>query len=305
MPYLNVGNGHHLHYQLQGELQQDNGQVIPLLFVHGGPGAGVKPADKTLLRDALQPVIFLDQRASGNSRYKDQLAANTTEHLIEDIELLRQTLGVEQFILVGGSWGSTLSLLYAIRYPQHVHRLLLWGIFLCRQQELDWFYHYGANQLFPDEYQRFIGTAQQIQSEPDVISAYFQLLTTGSQDQRQAAAAAWARWEAVNSFITPDEQTLTEFSDPDTALPMAILESYYFKHRAFIEQDYILQHIHRLGDTPLEIVQGRYDTICPCQSAWLLSRAYPHSRLHISPLAAHDASEPQNNAAIRHLLTRF
>lgn len=301
MPYLDVGDGHQLHYEIQGKLSAGDNSC-PVLFVHGGPGAGVKQTDKKLLGATRRPVIFLDQRGSGKSRYSDLLTANSTEYLLQDIEQLRLQLGVDRFVLVGGSWGSTLSLLYAIRHPQCVERLLLWGIFLCRQQELDWFYRHGANVLYPDEFEAFSAVAN---NSADLITAYYELLTSGCEAQQRHAAAAWARWEAVNSFLAPDEKTLANFSQPDTALTMATLESYFFKNRAFIPQDFILKNISKLGSAPLDIVQGRYDTICPCLSAWLLHKAYPKSQLQISHLAAHDATERQNTAAITGLLAQL
>ncbi|MDR6984856.1 proline iminopeptidase [Rheinheimera pacifica] len=294
MPYLNVGEGHQLYYELQGDPVAE----VPLLFVHGGPGAGVRADDKQLFTKLQRPVIYYDQRGCGKSKFDQRLTANTTEHLIADIELLRHTLTVEQLILVGGSWGSTLSLLYAIRYPQHVVRMVLWGIFLCRQQELDWFYLHGANQLYPEEYQRFI---QQVDYASDPVAAYFEQLSNPSRQQQQAAAS-WARWEAVNSFLTPDEAQIAHFSETDSALPMALLESYYFKQQAFLPPDYILRNSARLQAIPVDIVQGRYDTICPCDAAWQLSNRLAQVQLHISPQAAHDATEPENFRALRMLL---
>ena len=148
MPYLHVGDGHQLYYQIQGDIRS----ATPLLFLHGGPGAGVRPGDKKLFAGLRRPVIFIDQRGCGSSHFAGRLHGNTTDKLLADVELLRRTLAIDKFMLAGGSWGSTLSLLYAIHYPQHVLRLILWGVFLCRQQELDWFYLQGANQLYPDEY---------------------------------------------------------------------------------------------------------------------------------------------------------
>jgi proline iminopeptidase len=295
MPHLNVGDGHQLYYQIQGDIRS----ATPLLFLHGGPGAGVRPADKKLFAGLRRPVIFIDQRGCGLSRFTERLRANTTENLLADIEQLRRTLAIERFMLVGGSWGSTLSLLYAIRYPDNVLRLVLWGVFLCRQQELDWFYLKGANQLYPDEYQQFIDTIGQ-SDQP--VEAYYKLLNSGNIDEQQAAAESWARWEAVNSFITPDRRKLAEFCDPAASLPMAQLASYYFLNKGFIEDDFILRHCSALQDIAIDIVHGRYDSICPCVSAWQLDGALQHSRLQITPHSAHDASEPENFAALRAIL---
>lgn len=298
MPFLNVGDGHQLHYQIQGDIRS----ATPLLFLHGGPGAGVRPADKELFAGLRRPVIFFDQRGCGLSKFSKRLQANTTTELIDDIEQLRAALTIEQVMLVGGSWGSTLSLLYAIHYPQRVLRLILWGVFLCRQQELKWFYQQGANQLYPDEYQQFIDTIGQ-SDQP--VQAYYKLLTSGNSDEQQAAAMSWARWEAVNSFLTPGRQKIAEFCDPATSLPMAQLASYYFVNNGFMEDDFILRHCAALQDIAIDIVHGRYDTICPCVSAWQLANAVSQARLTITPHAAHDASEPENFAALRALLQRI
>tara|TARA_R110002124_G_scaffold804_4_gene3977 strand:+ start:3824 stop:4732 length:909 start_codon:yes stop_codon:yes gene_type:complete len=295
MPYLDVGDGHQLYYQLQGDISV----AVPLLFVHGGPGAGVRPENKRLFSQLRRPVIYFDQRGCGNSKFDERLAANTTAHLIEDIETLRRALAIEKLILVGGSWGSTLSLLYAIHYPQRVSRLLLWGIFLCRQQELDWFYLNGANHIYPEEYERFLAA---IDTPRSPVTAYFNHLSSGSLQQRKAAAVSWARWEAVNSFLTADEQKIAEFTDPEISLPMALLASYYFENKGFIAENYILRHCENMRSIAVNIVHGRLDTICPCVSAWQLANQLEQAQLAISPLAAHDASEPENFSALRALL---
>lgn len=298
MPYLDVGYGHQLHYEIAGDITTD----VPLLFVHGGPGAGVSTADKALFAGLQRPVVYFDQRGCGLSRFEQRLNGNTTEQLVEDIEKLRNALSLPKLILVGGSWGSTLSLLYAVRYPQYIDSMLLWGIFLCRQQELDWFYQHGASQLYPEEFQKFMC---QVDGAVDPVAAYFDLLTTGSEEQQRAAAASWARWEAVNSFFDTDEATLGRFAQVESALPMALLESYYFKHQGFLPADYILRHCQPLQTISVDIVQGRLDTICPCGTAWQLAKHLANCRLYISPRASHAASEPENFSALRTLLHKL
>lgn len=298
MPYLDVGYGHQLHYEVAGDITSET----PLLFVHGGPGAGVSEADKALFTGLERPVIYFDQRGCGQSKFEQRLNGNTTEHLIDDIETLRKALKLPKLILVGGSWGSTLSLLYALRYPQHVESMVLWGVFLCRQQELEWFYQHGANQLYPEEYQRFI---ERVNYAADPVAAYFDQLTTGSEQQRQRAAESWARWEAVNSFLGADEAALARFARAESNVPMALLESYYFKHQGFLSSDYILRHCDQLQNIPVDIIQGRLDTICPCGTAWQLAKHLKNSRLYISPRASHAASEPENFAALRTVLQKF
>ena len=297
MPHLAGQDGHQVYYHLQGTLNGDT----PILFLHGGPGAACQKSDHELLKDCSRPVIFLDQRGCGKSLSDDLLTANTTHALLKDIERLRQQLNVQQFILLGGSWGSTLALSYAIHYPKHVERMILWGIFLCNSAELNWFYREGANWIFPEEYQRFIEPINNLDS---VIEEYHQLVTHGSIKQRQQYAAQWARWEAVNSFIQPDESTLQQFSDPETSLPMVILETRYFSNLAFLAEDnFILKHIDSISHIPLDIVHGRYDTICPTRSAWLVAQSMQQATMHESPLAAHDASEPQNRAKLKQLIS--
>jgi len=298
MPYLDVGYGHQLYYELAGDITAE----VPILFVHGGPGAGVSDTDKALFAGLQRPVVYFDQRGCGQSRFEQRLNGNTTEQLVEDIEKLRKALSLPKLILVGGSWGSTLSLLYALRYPQYTDSMLLWGIFLCRQQELDWFYQHGASQLYPEEYQKFM---RQVDDAADPVAAYFDLLATGSDEQQQAAAASWARWEAVNSFFDTDEAILKRFEQANSALPMALLESYYFKHQGFLPVDYILRHCQPLKTISVDIVQGRLDTICPCGTAWQLAKHLANCRLYISPRASHAASEPENFAALRTLLHKL
>lgn len=295
MPYLDTGEGHELYYEVQGQ----NSNQPPILFVHGGPGAACREQDQRLFAGINRPVIYLDQRGCGKSRYQDPFKNNRTENLVQDIELLRQAIGTDKLILAGGSWGSTLSLCYAIAHPEHVERMILWGIFLCRQAELDWFYRNGASMLFPEEYEHFMAP---IQGADDPVSAYYRKVTEGTFKDRANAASHWARWEAVNSFIEPNEETLQNFSDPESSLPMVMLESWYFMNRGFIDEDHILKQAHLLKHIPISLVHGRYDTICPIQSAWLLSHQLKHASLHVSPLAAHDASEAQNFTALRELL---
>ncbi|WP_273020526.1 prolyl aminopeptidase [Rheinheimera sp.] len=298
MPYLDVGYGHQLHYEIAGDITTE----VPLLFVHGGPGAGVSDTDKALFAGLQRPVVYFDQRGCGQSRFEQRLNGNTTEQLIDDIEKLRKALSLPKLILVGGSWGSTLSLLYALRHPQYVESMLLWGVFLCRQQELDWFYLNGASQLYPEEYQKFM---HQVGDAADPVAAYFDVLSTGSEELQQAAATSWARWEAVNSFFDTNEATLQRFTQADSKVPMALLESYYFKHQGFLPPDYILRHCELLHQIPVDIVQGRLDTICPCGTAWQLAKQLPLCRLYISPRASHAASEPENFSALRTLLHKL
>lgn len=298
MPFIDVGFGHQLHYEIAGDITSQ----VPLLFVHGGPGAGVTDADKALFAGLKRPVIYFDQRGCGSSRFEQRLNGNTTEHLIDDIERLRTALSLPKVILVGGRWGSTLSLLYALRYPQHVASMVLWGIFLCRQQELDWFYQHGASQMFPEAYQGFI---EQVDNAADPVAAYFDQLSAEDAPRKQAAADSWLRWEQVNSYFETENAVPELPDDTERKLSTALLQSYYFKHQCFLPQDYILRHCAQLQAIPMDIVQGRLDTICPCATAWQLAKQLPNCRLYISPRASHAASEPENFAALRTLLNKL
>ncbi|ALS97967.1 prolyl aminopeptidase [Lacimicrobium alkaliphilum] len=296
MPYLDTRQGHQLYYRLSGP----QGSLPPVVFVHGGPGAACQPQDEQLFSQCQRQVVWLDQRGCGKSRSEQPLENNTSDHLIEDMERLRLELGIEKWVLVGGSWGSALSLAYGIKHPQRVAQMILWGIFTCSQAELNWFYIDGARHLFPEEYQRFI---QPVAEHENPIDAYHRLVSQGPAAQREQAASRWARWEAVNSFINPSEQTLDKFSDPKVSLPMVLLETWYFMQGGFFAYDnYIMENLHKLGDLRVDIVQGQYDTICPMTFAWQVASSLANSQLHISPMAAHDASEGQNRERLQQLI---
>lgn len=296
MPYLDTREGHQLYYRVSGQ----KSVLPPVLFVHGGPGAGCQAQDEQLFSQCQRQVIWLDQRGCGKSRCEQPLDNNTSADLIADMERLRTELEIEKWVLVGGSWGSALSLAYALKYPQRIAQMILWGIFTCSQAELNWFYKDGARHLFPDEYQHFI---QPVSEYENPIRAYHELVTQGTTAQREQAASDWARWEAVNSFINPDEQTLRKFSNPQTSLPMVLLETWYFMHGGFFAYDhYIIKNLHKLGQLRVDIVQGQYDTICPMTFAWQVASGLSNAQLHISPMAAHDASEIQNQQRLQQLI---
>lgn len=296
MPYLDTREGHQLYYRLRGP----KGALPPVLFVHGGPGAACQPQDEQLFSRCQRQVIWLDQRGCGKSRFEQPLDNNTSAHLIADMEHLRTELGIDKWVLVGGSWGSALSLAYAIKYPQRVAQMVLWGIFTCSQAELNWFYKDGARHLFPEEYQHFI---RPVAVHKNPIQAYHRLVSQGPVAQREQAASRWARWEAVNSFINPSEQTLDKFCDPKASLPMVLLETWYFMHGGFFDYDnFIIKNLPGLGEIRVDIVQGQYDTICPMTFAWQVCSKLHNAQLHISPMAAHDASESQNRERLQQLI---
>lgn len=298
--FMDTGDGHRVFYQVRGEPA-----AITVLFVHGGPGGGVQDHDRRRLEACSLPVVFVDQRGAGRSEYDDRLAANTTDDLIGDFETLRQQLGVERWILVGGSWGSTLSLAYAIAHPGRIERLVLHGIFLLRRDEIDWFYNGGAAHVMPDAYERYLD-ALPAADRAEPLFAYHRLL--GSDDERTQldAARAWARWEAVNSYLEPTDEQIAGMTEPRQALAIAQLETHYFVNGGFFGRDnYLIENARAIADVPTTIIHGRYDTICPLQSAWALHRALPASELRICPRASHDATEPQIDAALRQVLAKL
>lgn len=296
---LDVGDGHQLHVE---ECGVPDG--IPVLFVHGGPGAGCSEQDRRFFDPEKYRVILVDQRGAGRSRPHAELAANTTTHLLADLEHVRQHLQVERWLLFGGSWGSTLSLLYAERFPERVLGMVLRGIFLCRQADINWFYHQGANYIFPDYWQDFVG---QIPPEErgNLLQAYHRRLTGDNEIIRMAAAKAWAQWEARCATHEPSPPVVARFGSPQVALAMARIEAHYFVHDAFIDEDQIRADAHRLADIPTVIVHGRYDIVCPVDQAFALHRALPHAKLEIIRDAGHASSEPGTLDALIRATDRF
>lgn len=285
---------HHLkvdepHVLFVEECGDPNG--IPVLFVHGGPGAGCSPYHRCFFDPEKYRIILFDQRGSGQSTPHASLEDNTTQHLVADMEQIREHLGIEQWLLFGGSWGSTLSLVYAEAYPERVLGLVLRGIFLCRPQEIQWFYQQGASQIFPDYWQEYLKPIPESE-QGDMVSAYYERLIGDNELARMAAAKAWSTWEGKTSTLHPSKSVVDHFSDPHNALSIARIECHYFKHDSFLEENQILRGAGKLQGIPGIIVQGRYDVVCPMQSAWELSQAWPDAQLQIIPDAGHSATEP-------------
>lgn len=267
-----------------------NPHGLPVLFVHGGPGAGCEPYHRRFFDPERYRIILFDQRGCGRSTPHAELEGNNTLALVSDMERIREHLGVDRWVLFGGSWGSALSLVYAETYPERVMGLVLRGIFLCRRDEIRWFYQDGANRLFPDywdEFVRVIPTAERV----DLLLAYYRRLTGENEVARMAAAKAWARWEAKTSTLLPRKEIVDHFSDPYNALSLARIECHYFINDVFLETEQILRDSDRLLDIPGCIVHGRYDVICPVQNAWQLHQLWPRSELKIIPDAGHSAAE--------------
>ncbi|MGB0466823.1 MAG: prolyl aminopeptidase [Pontibacterium sp.] len=271
--------------------ESGNAEGIPVLFVHGGPGGGTSANQRCFFNPEKYRIILFDQRGCGQSTPHAELRDNHSQALIADMEIIRQQLNVSQWLLFGGSWGSTLSLLYAQTHPEPVSGLILRGIFLCRKQDIDWFYQRGASAIFPDHWQAY---EQNIPApeRKDMLSAYYRRLTSDNEIARMAAAKAWSVWEGNCCTLNPDTNIVEHFADPHIALAMARIEAHYFINQAFMEDNQLLQNAHRIRHIPTTIVHGRYDMVCPVEQAFALHQALPGATLHIVQAAGHSAFEP-------------
>ena len=286
---LRVSAVHELYYEQCG-----NPKGKPVVFLHGGPGAGLVPDYRRFFDPEAYRVVLFDQRGSGRSVPHASLDDNTTWHLVADIQQLREHFGVDQWLVFGGSWGSTLALAYAETHPERVSGLVLRGIFLARQNEARWFYEdsQGASAIFPDNWEDFLRVIPEAE-RGDMIGAYYRRLTSTDESTRQEAARAWSIWESSALRLLPDQELIDEFSEPEKAVALARIECHYFTNNCFFETDnYLLEHVDRIRHIPAVIVHGRYDIICPLMSAWELHRAWPEATLNIIPDAGHATSEP-------------
>jgi len=278
--------------------QSGNPQGQPVLFLHGGPGGGTLPKHRRFFDPAHYRIILFDQRGCGRSLPSAELRDNTTWDLVQDIETIRQHLGLGQWLLFGGSWGSTLALAYAVTHPAQVQGLILRGIFLCRPQEIQWFYQYGASQLFPEVWESYLAPIAPAERH-DLVGAYHRLLTGTNEAAKLDAARAWSKWEGATSTLLASEEMVQVFNDGRHALEFARIENHYCRNNAFFSSpNYLLENADKLRGIPGLIVQGRYDVVCPAASAWELSRAWPEARLQIVPDAGHSAWEPGILAAL-------
>jgi proline iminopeptidase len=300
--HFRVSAVHELYYEQCGN---PNGK--PVVFLHGGPGAGLTPEYRRFFDPEAYRVILFEQRGAGRSRPHAGLEDNTTWHLVEDIEQLRERFGIDEWSVFGGSWGSTLALAYAETHPKRVRGLILRGIFLCRPEETRWFYEdsQGASAIFPDQWEEYISIIPEAE-RGDLMTAYHRRLTSGDASVRLDAARAWAIWEASALKLIPDQKLIDEFSEPDTALAVARIECHYFMNNCFFQTDnYLLENVDRIRHIPGVIVHGRYDIICPLMSAWDLHRAWPEATLKIIPDAGHSVFEPGITDALVEATDRF
>ncbi|CCI42749.1 unnamed protein product [Albugo candida] len=286
--YLSVSEGHQLYYEECG-----NPHGKPVLIVHGGPGSGCRESMRCYHDPQIYRIILLDQRGSGRSKPRGSLLQNTTWHLVDDMEKLRQHLRVDRWQVFGGSWGSTLSLTYAITHPSRVTELILRGIFTLRKKEIDFFYQNGANFLFPDRWEAFVNVIP-IEERDDLVLAYHKRLNSSDPNQRMPAALAWTTWEKTTSNLCPAKNAEEKsMSDSEFAETFARIENHYFINKGFFSSDtYLIDNVTKIRHIPTVIVQGRYDVVCPMQTAWDLHKAFPEAEFRVVQTAGHSALEP-------------
>jgi proline iminopeptidase len=286
---LRVSRLHELYYEQSG-----NPEGKPAVFLHGGPGAGTDAGMRRFFDPHRYRIVLFDQRGCGASRPHAELRENTTWDLVRDIEALRCHLGIERWLVFGGSWGSTLALAYAQSHPECVSELVLRGIFLLRRSELEWFYQdpLGAGSVFPDLWEQYVKPIP-VAERGDIMQAYYRRLTSRNLARRAAAARAWSIWEGATSHLRTSAHYVAKFDDPMYAAAFARIEAHYFVHGGFFRHDdQLLRDAGRIRHIPAVIVQGRYDMVCPMRSAWDLHRAWPEADLRIVPDAGHSAFEP-------------
>jgi proline iminopeptidase len=284
---LRVSPVHELYYEQCGN---QNGK--PVVFLHGGPGGGVSPDYRRYFNPEVYRVVLFDQRGAGKSTPHASIEENTTWDLVADIERLREHVGIERWQVFGGSWGSTLALAYAETHPERVTELVLRGIFLCRPQEIKWFYQEGASAIFADVWEEYLKVIPEA-DRSDMVSAYYRRLTSDNPAIRVEAARAWSIWEGSTSKLFFDPASIERFADPEFALAFARIECHYFMNNSFFPtNNYLIENVGKIRHTPARIVQGRYDVVCPMTSAWDLHRAWPEADLRIIQDAGHSISEP-------------
>ena len=297
---LKVSDIHEIYFEEVG-----NPKGKPVLFVHGGPGGGIEPSHRRYFDPEAFRVVLVDQRGCGQSTPHADLRQNTTWDLIADFERIRTQLGIDQWVVFGGSWGSTLSLLYAQTHPERVRGLVLRGIFLCRKKEIAWFYQDGASHIYPDVWDEYVRPIPEAERH-DFVTAYYKRLTSDNRDVRMQAARAWSTWEGATSRLIPDLSMIQSFGQDEFAEAFARIECHYFINGIWMRNDnQILEDIHRIRHIPCEIIHGRYDVVCPVQNAWDLKKAWPEATLHIVPDAGHSAKEPGILTKLIEAMERF
>ncbi len=283
---LKVSDLHTIHIEESGN---PNGK--PVIFLHGGPGGGIEPIYRQYFDPEKWRIIIFDQRGCGKSTPHAELAENTTWELVDDIEKIREYLGIEKWVVFGGSWGSTLSLSYAITHPERCKALVLRGIFMIRNKEIDWFYQEGASNIYPDAWEQYVKPIPEDERH-DMVAAYYKRLTSKDESVRLEAAKAWSIWEASTSKLIQSDDYLHQFEDAKVAEAFARIECHYFTHGGFFKsENWLLENVDKILHIPTVIVQGRYDVVCPMVSAWELHRAFPEADFKIVQDAGHSMTE--------------
>jgi len=297
---LKVSALHTVHYEECG-----NPKGKPLVFLHGGPGGGIDPVYRRYFDPRKWRIVLLDQRGCGKSKPFAELRENTTWNLVADIEALREHLGIDRWVVFGGSWGSTLALAYAQTHPRRVKALVLRGIFLLRRSELRWFYQDGASHLFPDAWESYLAPIPK-RERGDMMKAYYKRLTSTNRKVRKDAARAWSIWEGSTSKLHTDPELVKKMGRGRFADAFARIEAHYFVNKGFLKRDdQLLRGARKLRHIPAVIVQGRYDVVCPATSAWALHRAWPEAKLIVVPDAGHSMTEPGIRSALIEETGRF
>jgi proline iminopeptidase len=289
---LPVGGGHELYVEECG-----NPKGVPAVFVHGGPGGGCNADSRRFFDPRRYRIVLFDQRGCGRSRPHASLEHNTSQDLVADMESIRVRLGIDRWLVFGGSWGSTLGLLYAETHPQQVLALVLRGIFLATKSELDWFYRGGISHIFPDHFADFVAPIP-TGERGDLVRAYHRRLTDKDPDVQRRAAESWSMFEARCSTLLPSESLVNYFTEPDVAIAVSRIECHYFINDCFLAHDQLLRDVERVRGIPAAIIQGRYDVVCPPSAAWRLKQAWPEVDLRFISDAGHSASEPSTRSAL-------
>lgn len=283
---LDVGQGHRLYVERCGS---ESG--IPVLVVHGGPGAGCSEKMRRFFDPEQYHIIIFDQRGAGRSSPHAETEHNDNAAVLADMELIRQRYGISRWVLFGGSYGATLSLLYAQAHPEKVAGLILRGVFLGREQDLNWLYEEGAGRYFPEEWQRFLQPVDGAVGH-ELIEKYYQILHGPNELAKVSAAKAWARWEVANASFRPNQSSQDYYTATHTALSMARISSHFFRHRCFLNPNQIIDNVDKIAHIPAYILHGRYDMICPPEQAWALAEAWPEAELDLVREGGHSAFDP-------------
>jgi proline iminopeptidase len=284
--FLKVSDLHTIYFEEVG-----NPKGKPVVFLHGGPGGGINSTYRRYFNPQKWRIILLDQRGCGQSTPFAELKENSTWDLVSDIEKLRNHLSISKWAVFGGSWGSTLSLSYAITHPASCTELFLRGIFLIRKKEIDWFYQEGCSKIYPDAWEEYVKPIP-MEERNDFVKAFYKRLTSEDKEVRKTAAKAWSIWEGSTSKLIPDTDIINRFGDDDFADAFARIECHYFTNKGFFPEDnYLINNVDKIRHIPTVIVQGRYDVVCPAESAWELHRAFPEADFHLIADAGHSLSE--------------